>query len=65
VLVPVALAAVPADGVVVCEPTPTEFSNVGPDQSASAVDAFYRRLGFATDDRLPGYLIARRGELAL
>ena len=49
----VALAHVPADDIVICQPVPTDFSNVPPGESAAKVDAFYRRLGFAPDARSP------------
>jgi GNAT superfamily N-acetyltransferase len=54
VLLKAALASVPGDAIVVCQPTPTEFSNVAQHKAAAADDSFYRKLGFATDDRLRG-----------
>jgi GNAT superfamily N-acetyltransferase len=65
VMLRAALADVPDDDIVVCQPTPTEYSNVPPGRSAAAVAAFYHRLGFAVDDRLPRYLTARRANLLL
>lgn len=60
-----ALADIPDQDIVVCEPTPSEYSNVPLEASSVAVSAFYEGLGFAADDRLPGYLTARRVDLAL
>jgi GNAT superfamily N-acetyltransferase len=64
-LVRVALADVPSDDIIACQPRATEFSNVQLRESKSKVDAFYRRLGFVPDGRLPGYLTARRVDLLL
>lgn len=64
-LIRAALADVPGDEVVVCEPVPSEYSNVPSGLSVAAVSSFYMEIGLTEDDRLSGYLTAKRSDLVV
>ena len=59
------LAEVHDEELVVCEPKPTPLDNVIEADAVAAVEHFYRGIGFGSDVRLPGYLLARRAALAV